>query len=46
MPRATIPAAVMASVFRVTPRRMEDLWHHTVYTLATGLAYRLLDERA
>ncbi len=23
-----------------------DLWHHSVYAAATGLAYRLIDERA
>ena len=22
-----------------------DLWHHTVYTVATGLAYKLIDSR-
>jgi len=44
----TLPALEVAPPFVFWGKKEGaiDLWHHTVYTLATGLAYRLLDERA
>jgi len=44
----TLPALEVAPPFVFWGKKEVaiDLWHHTVYTLATGLAYRLLDERA
>ena len=44
----TLPALEVAPPFVFWGRKEVaiDLWHHAVYTLATGLAYRLLEERA
>ena len=46
--QVTLPALEVAPPFVFWGKKEVaiDLWHHAVYTLATGLAYRLLDERA
>lgn len=46
--QVTLPALEIAPPFVFWGKKEVaiDLWHHTVYTLATGLAYRLLAERA
>ena len=42
----TLPALEVAPPFVFWGRKEVaiDLWHHGVYTLATGLAYRLIDD--
>jgi len=44
----TLPALEVAPPFVFWGRKEVaiDLWHHAVYATATGLAYRLIDERA
>ena len=44
----TLPLLEVAPPFVFWGRREVaiDLWHHAVYATATGLAYRLIDERA
>ncbi len=43
----TLPALEVAPPFVFWGRKEVaiDLWHHSVYAAATGLAYRLIDER-
>ena len=43
----TLPALEVAPPFLFWGRREVaiDLWHHAVYATATGIAYRLIDER-
>ncbi len=43
----TLPALEVAPPFVFWGRKEVaiDLWHHAVYATATGLAYRLIDER-
>jgi hypothetical protein len=44
----TLPALEVAPPFVFWGRKEVaiDLWHHAVYATATGIAYRLIDERA
>jgi hypothetical protein len=44
----TLPALEVAPPFVFWGRKEVaiDLWHHAVYATATGLAYRLIDERS
>jgi hypothetical protein len=44
----TLPALEIAPPFVFWGRKEVaiDLWHHAVYATATGLAYRLIDERS
>ncbi len=44
----TLPALEVAPPFVFWGRKEVaiDLWHHAVYATATGLAYKLIDERA
>jgi hypothetical protein len=45
--QVTLPALEVAPPFVFWGKKeiAIDVFHHTVYTLATGIAYRLLDER-
>lgn len=45
--QVTLPALEVAPPFVFWGKKEVaiDLWHHTVYTVATGLAYRLIDSR-
>lgn len=45
--QVTLPALEVAPPFVFWGRKEVaiDLWHHTVYAVATGLAYRLIDAR-
>jgi hypothetical protein len=45
--QVTLPALEVAPPFVFWGKKEVaiDLWHHTVYAVATGLAYRLIDSR-
>ena len=45
--QVTLPALEVAPPFVFWPRKeiAIDLWHHAVYAAATGLAFRLIDDR-
>jgi hypothetical protein len=46
--QVTLPALEVAPPFVFWGKKEVaiDLWHHGVYALATGIAYRLIDDRA
>jgi hypothetical protein len=46
--QVTLPALEVAPPIVFWPKKeiAIDLWHHAVYTAATGLAYKMIDNRA